>query len=68
MSTALYLLRSSNVAARKIGDELMIMFAQGRLPTSAALLHRGDARIAWGTSSETEGNGELSPRMAPAAR
>ena len=28
MSTALYLLRSSNVAARKIGDELMIMFAQ----------------------------------------
>ena len=28
MSTALYILRSSNVAARKIGDELMIMFAQ----------------------------------------
>lgn len=42
MSTALYILRSDNVAARQIGDELMIMFAQDSslfsLNETAALL------------------------------
>lgn len=42
MNTPLYLLRSDNVAARRIGDELMIMFARDSslfsLNETAALL------------------------------
>ena len=47
MSTALYLLRSDNVAARTIGDELMIMSARDSSlfslnETAAILWHAAD--------------------------
>lgn len=49
MSTALYILRSDNVAARKIGDELMIMSARDSAlfslnETAAILWHAADGR------------------------
>ena len=47
MSTALYILRSDNVAARRIGDELMIMSARDSSlfslnETAAILWHAAD--------------------------